>query len=176
MDSWSVSLAFIDSIGGPEMMLVFVIVLILFGGKKLPEFARGLGKTMREFKKAAAGVEEEFKRAMDDDERKKSVAALPPPTTSGPTILPPNPDNLPIEALAPIPATDAAAAPSMDSIPPPPLIPLGGSETLASAAPAADPSVAGESAVTPTTPAPESAPAATPPPVPTPIRRRDDYS
>jgi TatA/E family protein of Tat protein translocase len=58
------------------MMLVFVIVLLLFGGQKLPEFARGLGKTMREFKKAAAGVEDEFKRALEEDERKKNETAL----------------------------------------------------------------------------------------------------
>jgi TatA/E family protein of Tat protein translocase len=69
-------LAFIDGLGGPEMMLVFVIVLLLFGGQKLPEFARGLGKTMREFKKAAAGVEDEFKRALEEDERKKNETAL----------------------------------------------------------------------------------------------------
>ena len=69
-------LAFIDGLGGPEMMMVFVLVLLLFGGQKLPEFARGLGKTMREFKKAAAGVEDEFKRALDEDERKKSQVAL----------------------------------------------------------------------------------------------------
>ncbi len=71
------ALAFIDGLGGPEMVLVFVLVLILFGGKKLPEFARGLGKTMREFKKAAAGVEDEFKRALEEDERKRF--APPPP-------------------------------------------------------------------------------------------------
>src|SRR2546430_2475749 len=79
-------LAFIDSVGGPEMMLVFVIVLILFGGKKLPEFARGLGKSVREFKKAAAGVEEEFKRALEEDDQKAAAAAaaanriMPPPS------------------------------------------------------------------------------------------------
>ena len=65
-------LAFIDGIGGPEMLLVLVIVLLLFGGDKLPEFARGMGKTMRELKKAASGVEDEFRRAMEEDERKKA--------------------------------------------------------------------------------------------------------
>ena len=40
--------------GGPEMILIFAIILLLFGGKKLPEFARGLGKSVREFKKASA--------------------------------------------------------------------------------------------------------------------------
>ena len=70
------SLAFIDGLGGPEMVLIFVIVLVLFGGQKLPEFARGLGKSIREFKKAAAGVEEEFKRALEEDERKNSTPKL----------------------------------------------------------------------------------------------------
>jgi len=77
MDMVCAPLAFIDGLGGPEMVLVFVIVLLLFGGQKLPEFARGLGKTMREFKKAASGVEEEFRRALEDDERKKTTAVTP---------------------------------------------------------------------------------------------------
>lgn len=79
MDFLSVSLAFIDGLGAPEMLLIFVLVLVLFGGNKLPEFARGLGKTMREFKKAAAGVEEEFKRALEEDERKQNAANYTPP-------------------------------------------------------------------------------------------------
>ena len=69
-------LAFIEGIGGPEMGLILIIVLVLFGGKKLPEFARGLGKSIREFKKAASGVEQEFKRALDEDEQNKYT---PPP-------------------------------------------------------------------------------------------------
>lgn len=83
-----VTLAFIDGLGGMEMLLIFGIVLLLFGGDKLPEFARGLGKTMREFKKAAAGVEEEFKRAMEEDERKRAAAATP-VTPASPTEAPP---------------------------------------------------------------------------------------
>lgn len=82
MDLAGASLAFIDGLGGPEMVLVFVVVLMLFGGQKLPEFARGLGKTIREFKKAAAGVEDEFKRALDEDERKNTAAAVTPAITS----------------------------------------------------------------------------------------------
>ena len=76
MDTTCASLAFIDGLGGPEMVLIFVIVLVLFGGQKLPEFARGLGKSIREFKKAAAGVEEEFKRALEEDERKNVTPKL----------------------------------------------------------------------------------------------------
>ena len=59
------SLAIFD-VGTGEMMLIFFIVLLLFGGKKMPEFARGLGKSIHEFKKATSGVEDEIKRAMEE--------------------------------------------------------------------------------------------------------------
>src|SRR6185436_1714363 len=88
MDMVCASFAFIDGLGGPEMMLIFVIVLVLFGGQKLPEFARGLGKSLREFKKAAAGVEEEFKRALEEDERKQATPKLVAPSTPAPVVDP----------------------------------------------------------------------------------------
>ena len=78
--------AFIDGVGGPEVMLIVVIVFVLFGGKKLPEFARGLGKTIREFKKATAGVEQEIKRALAEEPTKSPPAApfLPVPAAHDP--------------------------------------------------------------------------------------------
>lgn len=42
--------------GGPELILIGVVVLLLFGGKKLPELMRGLGKGINEFKNAKEGV------------------------------------------------------------------------------------------------------------------------
>lgn len=48
------------NIGGPEMILIFVVILLLFGGKKLPELARGLGKGLREFKDASDGIKREI--------------------------------------------------------------------------------------------------------------------
>lgn len=39
-------------IGGPEIIIILVVVILLFGGKKIPELARGLGKGIRDFKKA----------------------------------------------------------------------------------------------------------------------------
>src|SRR3954465_4059653 len=81
--AFSAPLAFlVDSLGGSEVMMIFVIVLVLFGGQKLPEFARGLGKSIREFKKAAAGVEEEFKRALEEDEKKHTTPQLAAPATT----------------------------------------------------------------------------------------------
>ena len=50
------------NIGGGEMMLVIIAILLLFGGKKLPELARGLGKGIREFKDASEGVKREIHR------------------------------------------------------------------------------------------------------------------
>jgi sec-independent protein translocase protein TatA len=48
--------------GTPEIMLIMLAVLLLFGGKKLPELARGLGKGIREFKDASDGVKREIHR------------------------------------------------------------------------------------------------------------------
>lgn len=45
-------------IGSGEIIVILVVVLILFGGKKLPEFAQSLGKGIREFKKACNGEED----------------------------------------------------------------------------------------------------------------------
>jgi TatA/E family protein of Tat protein translocase len=59
-------LAGLFDFGGTEILVIMVVILIFFGGEKLPDFARGLGKAIREFKKATAGIEEEFKRAMDE--------------------------------------------------------------------------------------------------------------
>ena len=62
----NVNLAFLGSLGGPEIAVIFVVVLLLFGAKKIPELARGLGKSMGEFKKAQSEFEDEIKRAADD--------------------------------------------------------------------------------------------------------------
>lgn len=50
------------NMGGSEIMLIVLAILLLFGGKKLPELARGLGKGIREFKDASEGVKREIHR------------------------------------------------------------------------------------------------------------------
>ncbi len=67
----------IFDLGGTELVIIMAAVLIFFGGEKLPEFARGLGKAIREFKKATAGIEEEFKRALDEPPPKPPAARPP---------------------------------------------------------------------------------------------------
>lgn len=64
--------AFLGTIGTQELLIILVIVLLLFGAKKLPELARGLGKSMQEFKKATREVEDNFKEAMNDDSKESA--------------------------------------------------------------------------------------------------------
>ena len=54
-------------IGGWELILILSVVLILFGAKKLPELAKGLGQGIKEFKKATRDVNEELHRAIEED-------------------------------------------------------------------------------------------------------------
>ncbi|MFO7891212.1 MAG: twin-arginine translocase TatA/TatE family subunit [bacterium] len=60
-----------SSIGPVEIMLIFLVILLLFGAKKLPELARGLGKGIREFKNATKQVEDEFDKLEDDNDSNK---------------------------------------------------------------------------------------------------------
>ncbi|MBR4598041.1 MAG: twin-arginine translocase TatA/TatE family subunit [Opitutales bacterium] len=59
------------NIGNTELIIILVIILLLFGAKKLPELARGLGKSMQEFKKASREVEDNFRDAINEDEERK---------------------------------------------------------------------------------------------------------
>lgn len=52
-------------LGMPEMLLMLGVVLLVFGGSRLPQLAKGLGSSVREFKRGAAGLDEA--RALGDD-------------------------------------------------------------------------------------------------------------
>ncbi len=52
-------------LSGGELILVLVVILVLFGAKRIPEFAKGLGKGINEFKKASREVTDEIERAGD---------------------------------------------------------------------------------------------------------------
>ncbi len=82
------TLALFDILSGPELMVVLAVVLIFFGGDKMPEFARGLGKVLREFKKAAGDVEREFKRVIDEAEHPPAPPAKPALTAAPPEHAP----------------------------------------------------------------------------------------
>ena len=55
----------IFNLGGGEIILILAIVLILFGAKKLPELAKGLGQGIKEFKKATGNASEGMRQAME---------------------------------------------------------------------------------------------------------------
>lgn len=57
------SLLFLGDIGGSELILIMVVILIFFGANKIPELARGLGKGIREFKDASSEIRNEFENA-----------------------------------------------------------------------------------------------------------------
>jgi len=56
-------LLFLGDLGGGEIMLIMVVILIFFGANKIPELARGLGKGIREFKDASREIRSEFENA-----------------------------------------------------------------------------------------------------------------
>ena len=63
-------LLFIGGLSGGEIFIVFMVILLLFGGNKIPELMRGLGKGIREFNNAKNTVEDELRQGMRDADRK----------------------------------------------------------------------------------------------------------
>jgi len=56
---------------GPwELLIIFMVVLLLFGAKRLPDIAQGLGKGIREFRKSVKDTTDEIKGSLDDDDSK----------------------------------------------------------------------------------------------------------
>lgn len=57
--------------GGGEILIIAAIVLLLFGGKKIPELMKGLGKGIKEFNSAKANIKEELEEGMKEEKPKK---------------------------------------------------------------------------------------------------------
>jgi sec-independent protein translocase protein TatA len=55
-----ITIAFLNSLGGGEIFLILLVILLFFGANKIPELARGLGRGMREFKDAANDIQKEI--------------------------------------------------------------------------------------------------------------------
>jgi sec-independent protein translocase protein TatA len=163
----SAPLAFIfESVGGPEVLIILVVILILFGSKNLPKMARNIGRSVEEFRRAARDVSSEIMRA-DADETPK---AIPPAdlTETDPGYTPPSgseyacdgygnppeptPPEQPTEPYQPGGPADAAPAPSADAPPA-----ESAAETTAAPESAPAPATAPESATAPVESAPEAA-------------------
>lgn len=57
------TLAFIGNLAGPDLIIILLIILVLFGAKRLPELARGMGQAMKEFQKAKEDFTDEMHRS-----------------------------------------------------------------------------------------------------------------
>ena len=59
------TLLFLGSIGTSEILLIAFVVLLLFGGKKIPELMRGIGKGVRNFKEGVNGIEKDINKDVE---------------------------------------------------------------------------------------------------------------
>jgi len=59
--------------GGSEWILIFLAILLLFGGKKIPELMRGIGKGIREFNSAKADVQQQLQDGMKEEPKKEDT-------------------------------------------------------------------------------------------------------
>ena len=75
------------NLGFQELLLIAVVILVLFGSRKIPEFMRGLGKGIREFNSAKENVKKELEEGMQEKDQVKPAATANPPvntTTAAP--------------------------------------------------------------------------------------------
>lgn len=63
-------LGFIGGLGGTEVILIMVVILLLFGAKRIPELAKGLGRGIREFKDATKEIKSDIENSTKDDTTK----------------------------------------------------------------------------------------------------------
>jgi sec-independent protein translocase protein TatA len=72
------------SIGMPELIIILVIALIIFGPRKLPELGKSLGKSINEFKRASADLQNTLEQEIKLEEQHKDRPATPTPPPPGP--------------------------------------------------------------------------------------------
>ena len=78
----------LGSIGMPELIIIFVIALIIFGPRKLPELGKSLGKSIAEFKKASNELRNTLEEEIRIEEQKEAVAKQAAATPAQPTPTP----------------------------------------------------------------------------------------
>ncbi len=61
------------TLGVPELLIIFFVILLLFGAKKLPDLAAGLGKGLREFKKATHGQDDDEPKKIEEGKKEEEV-------------------------------------------------------------------------------------------------------
>ncbi|MEJ2291846.1 MAG: twin-arginine translocase TatA/TatE family subunit [Deinococcales bacterium] len=99
----------IGSLGLPELLIILLVVLLIFGPRRLPEMAKGLGQSVREFRKGVKDMKEDFEAEANDDGSKaapsKATAAKDAAAKEAP---------VPAEAASASAPAEAATAPAVD--------------------------------------------------------------
>ena len=95
-------------LNGMEVVAILAVILVLFGAKKLPELARGLGQGIKEFKKSSREIQDELNEAMD-------VNAPPPPRREQ-QVLPPNATPKDIDVTSPAAAVTPTTPPQQPKV------------------------------------------------------------
>ena len=106
-------------LGGPELVLILVLALIVFGPRRLPEIGKSMGRLLHEFRKAST----DFQRTIEDEveaEKYKAPPADPPAAESAPAPEPPAPPVAVADAPAPAPLAPAEPVVVRDGSSPPP--------------------------------------------------------
>ena len=101
------------TLGGPELFLILVVALIVFGPKKLPDIGKSLGRMMNEFKKAS----NEFRQTLEDEveaDKRRETARVEAPVTVSANIVETAPEAVPDPS--PEPAAPAAIAPAEPTV------------------------------------------------------------
>lgn len=68
------SILLLFNLGTGEIIVIVLVILLLFGGKKIPELMKGVGKGVKSFKQGLNEVEDEIKKASDEDSKGKSAS------------------------------------------------------------------------------------------------------
>ena len=63
------TLLFLGNLGTGEIIIIAIVVLLLFGGRKIPELMKGLGKGIKNFKEGVKGIEDDIEGNTDDDKK-----------------------------------------------------------------------------------------------------------
>ncbi len=69
--NFTTTLGFFQNMGPGSLVLILVLIILLFGAKRIPELARGLGKGIREFKDATKDVKNDIENSVKDDSQQK---------------------------------------------------------------------------------------------------------
>lgn len=112
-------------IGMPELVIIFVIALLVFGPKELPKIGRTIGKAMAEFRRASdelrEGIQREIEVAEQGEQETPGAPTEAVPTTASPEPSPPPQEDQPHQTTAQVPAaaSSGSAAPEAGEVTPP---------------------------------------------------------